>query len=340
LPGLLVKAIALMRWFLVAAFALIAGVAEAEPAAHWQDADPSALGWSLDRLKTAEAQAGVSPTVAVMIVEGDRVVARWGDVTRKANVRSIRKSLLATLYGAPVADGRIKLDSTLADLKFDDKPPSLTEAEKQATVRELLEARSGVYHPAAYETADMKAKRPERGSHVHGTFWYYNNWDFNALGAIYRKATGEDIFASFAGHIAGPIGMEDFTASDGRDIYAPSSDYPAYTFRLTAQDAARFGLLIEQGGRWGESQLVSPSWIAEETRAYTQADPVGLGYGYLWWTLPPEIGGFTALGNGGQGIAVIPARRLVIVRVADPPESDHGVGFVTLVKLIVAAQEP
>jgi CubicO group peptidase (beta-lactamase class C family) len=144
-------------------------------------------------------------------------------MTRKANVRSIRKSLLATLYGAPVADVRIKLDATLADLDFDDKPPSLSEAEKQATARELLEARSGVYRPAAYETADMKTKRPERGSHPHGTFWYYNNWDFNALGAIYRKATGEDIFVSFADHIGQRIGMEDFTASDGQDIYAPAT---------------------------------------------------------------------------------------------------------------------
>lgn len=73
-----------MKLFLVVAFVLIAGSAHAEPAAQWQDADPAALGWSLDKLKTAEDQAGVSPTVVVMIVEGDRVVARWGDVTRKS----------------------------------------------------------------------------------------------------------------------------------------------------------------------------------------------------------------------------------------------------------------
>jgi CubicO group peptidase (beta-lactamase class C family) len=330
----------MMKFFLIAAFVLIAGTAHAEPAAHWQDAVPSALGWSLDKLQKAEDQAGVSPTVAVMIIEGDRVVARWGDVTRKANVHSVRKSLLATLYGAPVADGRIKLDATLADLNFDDKPPNLTEAEKQATVRELLEARSGVYHPAAYETADMKAKRPERGSHAHGTFWYYNNWDFNALGAIYRKATGEDIFASFAEHIARPIGMEDFTAADGRYVYEPSSDYPAYTFRLSAEDAARFGLLIEQGGRWEAKQFVSSSWIEQVTRAYSQTDEGSPGYGYLWWILPPDIGGFAALGYGGNAIAVIPARHLVIVRVADPPESNHGVGILKLVRLILAAEKP
>jgi CubicO group peptidase (beta-lactamase class C family) len=329
-----------MKLLFIAALVVIAGAAHAEPAAHWQDADPVALGWSLDKLNAAKAAAGISPTVAVMIVEGDRVVVRWGDVKRKANVHSVRKSLLAALYGAPVADGRIKLDATLADLDFDDKPPVLTEAEKQATVRDLLEARSGVYHPAAYETAEMKAKRPERGSHAPGTFWYYNNWDFNALGAIYRKATGEDILASFAERIATPIGMEDFTAADGRYEYGPSSVYPAYRFKLSAEDAARFGLLIEKGGRWDGKELVSSSWIDEATRAYSQTDEASPGYGYLWWTLPPDTGGFAALGFGGNAIAVIPERHLVIVRVADPPESDHGLGIVASVRLILAAQKP
>jgi len=57
-------------------------------------------------------------------------------------------------------------------------------------VRMLLEARSGVYHAALYETPAMAKQRPARGSHEPGTFWYYNNWDFNALGTIYEHATG------------------------------------------------------------------------------------------------------------------------------------------------------
>jgi CubicO group peptidase (beta-lactamase class C family) len=322
--------------FALALFAITR--ADAEPADHWLNADPAAPGWSADKLKEAEERSGASGTVGVMIVQGDRVVASWGDVTQRANVRSIRKSLLSTLYGFAVADGRIKLDKTLAELAVDDKPPSLTSDEKQATVRDLLMARSGVYHGAAYETDDMKTLRPERGSHAHGTFWFYNNWDFNALGAIYRKATGEDIFASFAQRIARPIGMEDFSAQDCRYIYEASSAYPAYIFRLSARDAARFGLLLLQNGRWNGAQIAPASWIEEATRAYSQTNRGALGYGYLWWTLPPDIGGFFASGNGGQGIAVIPGRHLVIVRTVDPIHGDHGVHFVDLVQLVIAAQ--
>lgn len=40
----------------------------------------------------------------------------------------------------------------------------------------------------------MKDARPPRGSHPPGTFWYYNNWDFNVLGTIFIQLTGEDIF--------------------------------------------------------------------------------------------------------------------------------------------------
>ncbi len=62
------------------------------------------------------------------------------------------------------------LSSTLGDLGIDDNAPSLTDIEKKATVVDLLKARSGVYHPALYETKGREAKRPKRGSHAPGTF--------------------------------------------------------------------------------------------------------------------------------------------------------------------------
>jgi hypothetical protein len=129
---------------------------------------------------------------------------RYGDpaggLPKRCTCSSRRLSAPSPLKRASriaASEGRISLTGTLAELGIDDKPPSLTDAEKQATVRDLLMARSGVYHPAAYEDSDMEKKRPPRGSHPPGSFWYYNKWDFNALGTIYRKSTGEDIFLSF-----------------------------------------------------------------------------------------------------------------------------------------------
>ncbi|MDR3495179.1 MAG: serine hydrolase [Ancalomicrobiaceae bacterium] len=320
------------------------GRAEAEPGLHWQFAEPSSLGWSADKLRSAQALVMSGGTTALVIVQGDQVIARWGDVGRPINVRSVRKSFISSLYGIAIADGKIDRDRSLEQLGIDDRPPSLTTGEKQATVRDLLMARSGIYHDAAYETKQMKAARPERGSHPWGSFWYYNNWDFNVLGAIYRQETGEDIFASFDRRIAKPIGMESFNPASGRYVVEPASEYPAYPFRMSALDAARFGLLYLQHGEWNHRQLVPADWIAESTKAWSRTDRDGIGYGYLWWVLPKEVAGegaYAAEGSGGQVIAIMPEFGLVVVRTVDEPDirpHNARLRLQDLLKLIVAAR--
>ena len=106
----------------------------------------------------------------------------------------IRKSFLSGLIGIAVSEHRIELSKTLSELGFNDIAPSLTEIEKSAKVGDLLKARSGVYHLASNDTPGMTALRPARGSHLPGTYWCYNNWDFNALGAISEQQTQSSIF--------------------------------------------------------------------------------------------------------------------------------------------------
>src|SRR6202008_3850881 len=119
----------------------------------------------------------------------------------------------------------------------------LTAEEKGATVRDLLMARSGIYHAALYETAAMAAQRPRRFSHKPGSFWHYNNWDFNTLGTIYERAVRSPIFDGFEREIGRPIGMQDYRPADGESVTGPASVYPAYPFKMSARDLARFGLL-------------------------------------------------------------------------------------------------
>src|SRR5262249_2165316 len=148
------------------------------------------------------------------------------------------------------AGGAIELDSTLADLAIDDVPP-LTAQEKEATVRDLLQSRSGVYHAAAKEPADMNAERPARGCARHGEGWWYNNWDFNTLGVIFEQRTRTTIGNAFATRLAEPLGMEDFRVADVAYELEPSSSiHPAYAFRVSALDLARFGQLWLQRGAW------------------------------------------------------------------------------------------
>jgi CubicO group peptidase (beta-lactamase class C family) len=296
------------------------------PGAEWKQlAAPEQAGWSTKQLGKIHEYVEEIGSTSAMIVQHGVVVAAWGDVAHRSNLHSCRKSLLNSLIGIAVAEGKINLDDTLDKLSIDDNKPSLTAAEKQATVRDLLEARSGVYHPAAYETKGMAEQRPSRGSHAPGTFWYYNNWDFNTLGFIYETATGTKIFDAFYREIAQPIGMQDFRPSDGHYVAIADSRFPAYLFDMSARDFARFALLYLHGGKWNNTQVVPEDWVKASTRPYSDSESGG--YGYLWWTgdsasgtpqrIPFPKGSFWAEGHLGQYAVVVPSLDLIIVNRLD-----------------------
>lgn len=326
------------------------GDAPAYPGKSWQSVErPEAVAWSSAKLARAKSYADFIDTDAVMVVVGGRVVCQWGDVSARFMAHSMRKSFLSALYGVAVGEGKIRTDATLASLGIDDTPPALTDAEKRATVRDLLRSRSGVYHPAALETPDMALTRPARGSHPPGSHWHYNNWDFNALGTIFEQETGTKIFDAFQTRIAGPIGMEDFRLSDGGYQSGPESRHAGYPLRISARDLARFGLLYLRKGTWNGRQLVPAAWVEESTRSYS--DTGSCGYGYMWWvaagnkSLPgvnlPD-GSFWAWGTRGHYLVVVPALDLVVVHRVNsdvPGREVSAKEFGRLLRLILDARE-
>ena len=286
---------------------------------------PGEASWSADDLQAIDALAGSMQTDSFLVVHRGRIVHAYGDITKPRNVYSVRKSVLSVLFGIYLDRGRMDLEQSLATLDVDDVG-GLSAQERAATVRQLLQARSGVYHGAAYETRSAKARRPARDSHPPGTFWYYNNWDFNTLGAIFQRSVGKTVFEVLQDDLAGPLQFEDFRAVRDTEFVAESvSRYPAYVMRLSARDLARVGLLMARAGRWGDRQLVPARWVAESTTAYSTVPPGWQGYGYMWWVprrawpfWERSVGDvFFAWGNGGQFLLVDRQRDLVLVHQAD-----------------------
>jgi len=206
-----------------------------------------------------------------------------------------------------------------------------------------------VYHLALYETLSMKVSRPKRGSHRPGTFWYYNNWDFNALGTIFEQETKAKIFEEVKRRIAEPLEMEDFRVEDGEYFTGPDSIHAAYPMRMTARDMARFGLLFLRQGEWRGKSIIPKKWVRESTNSYSDAGPAG-GYGYMWWVAAsgrhfpgaalPD-GSFSARGAGGHFIVVIPDRNLVVVHRVNTDTRGPGVSsqeFGRLLQLILNAK--
>jgi CubicO group peptidase (beta-lactamase class C family) len=310
----------------------------AQAADPWQQyASPAEAGFSVEKLEAARVFADSVRSGAVMAIYRGVVVAAWGDVSRRIPAHSVRKSLVSALYGTATARNQVRLDDTLAELGIDDDA-GLTAAERAATVRDIISARSGVYLPAAYAPSDQDETRPARGAHAPGTHWFYNNWDFNVAGVIYERATGTNLYEAFDSVIARPIGMEDYSPADGHVVLEPgNSRHPAHTFEISARDLARFGQLYLQNGRWRDQQVLPASWVRESTRAHSDFGS-GTGYGYMWWTYAPGSLGdaypqldrhelYMARGTGGQALYVIPAADLVIVHRGDTENGRAVRGF-------------
>jgi CubicO group peptidase (beta-lactamase class C family) len=297
--------------------------------ARWES--PDAIGWSPAGLDSVRVRLSALPSTGLMAIVGGKSVFEYGDLQRVSYLASVRKSVLSMLYGNYVQSGKIDLDRTLAELGMDDVQ-GLTSAEKEATVRDLISARSGVYHPASNSGDDL-ASAPPRGSQKHGTYYLYSNWDFNAAGAAFELQTGRDIYDALLTDLALPLGMQDFDRPRHRKSgNLEASRYPAYHMNLSLRDMARIGYLMLREGNWNGKQLVPRDWVEESTSAITPVSEMNpprrragpWGYGYLWWvwdgphSAGAYEGAYTGLGAVGQHITILPKLDLVVVHKTDP----------------------
>lgn len=285
-----------------------------------------AYGWSPRVLRSAwEYVRDSSHTTGLLVVDRGRVVFRFGDVEDLSYLASVRKSILAMLYGKYVENGTIDLERTLAQLDIDDHG-GLLDIEKQATVHHLITARSGVYHPAS-NSGDNLADAPTRGSQQPGTYMLYSNWDFNAAGGAFERITGVDIYDALEEQLAIPLQFEDWDRAAQRKTGDTTvSRYPAYHMWLSTRDMARIGYLMLREGRWHDAQVISRDWARRISSVVTPLHEMNperrrdgyFGYGYMWWVwdgpraVGPFKGAYTARGAWGQWITVLPAVDLVI----------------------------
>jgi CubicO group peptidase (beta-lactamase class C family) len=293
------------------------------PTNGWQQVENiENFGWNADRLESAERFSITSGTQSVMIIDNGRLIESWGDTDKKFYVASIRKSYLSMLYGYYI-NTNISLDATLNDYAIDDINPTLNSQEKSAKVKDLLSSSSGVYHKST-DSSDNE-NLPPRNSTFPGQTFYYNNWDFNALGTIFEQQTGKKIHQVFSDKIGSKIGLQDFNwQTDGRYNSSSNSIHRSYPFDMTTRDMARIGLLMLKKGNWNGEQIIDESWINTITTRKVevpQADGGG-GYGYMWWVndggrfstygnIPADA--FSAQGNQSQIILVVPSKNVVIV---------------------------
>jgi CubicO group peptidase (beta-lactamase class C family) len=262
----------------------------------------------------------------MLVIQGGKILFEYGDVQELSYLASCRKSVLSMLYGPFVEKGAIHLNTTIEELSLDDIG-GLLPIEKKATIKDLLTARSGIYHPASNE-GDATAMAPKRGSVKPGSFWLYNNWDFNIAGYILEQQTGRNIYELIDSVLVKPLHMQDWKIEVQRKTGDTTrSKYKAYHLWFSTRDMARLGYLMLRKGKWKNTQVLPENWVVTTTRPFTTYKEAEqnktayfhFGYGYLWWVWDAPYnkgiyeGAYSATGAFGQFITVLPKLDLVVV---------------------------
>ena len=319
---------------LIIAVCLIAAGLQAQTIGkEWPTATAESQGFDPQELTALNSYISEhSATTGMVVVVNGKVIHTYGDIEQLSYLASCRKSVLSMLYGIYTDLGIIDLNKTLADLGIDDRQ-KLSDLEKTATIDNIINASSGIYHPAS-NPGDNLADAPARGSQKPGTYFLYSNWDFNAAGGIFEQETGVDIFDALEKELAQPLGMQDFERSaQKKQGNLNRSVFPAYHMWLSTRDMARLGQLMLQKGKWNGKQIISEEWVRKSTTAVTPVEKMNpevmkygeFGYAYMWWIWDDEEdklgvfeGAYTARGAYGQYITVIPELQMVVAHKTNP----------------------
>ena len=324
------------------------------PTAGWRTAAPTDHG--IDSAALAEIKGQVAkgyPQVrSVLILRHGYLVyeAYWHglDQTAGHDVRSVTKSVVATLVGIAIAEGKIKsLDQTVGELLAAQIPQDADPRIAHVTVKQLLTMTSGLAGDDESAGGDPRVwdamvKSPDWVRHIlgrrletdPGTRFAYSNATSHLLSAIVATATGQSTLAYARVKLFEPLGvptdgafepvLDDAVDDATIDAYEKASvawpvDPQGYHFgaaflRLPSRDLAKLGYLYLNGGQWDGHQLIPADYVATATSPRGKSPNLSMGYGWHWWVAIEEgHHTFSARGYGGQFIYVIPDLDLVTV---------------------------
>jgi CubicO group peptidase (beta-lactamase class C family) len=244
---------------------------------------------------------------------------------------SVAKSVLATLAGAALREGRlVSLDTPITRLV----PALAGSAYEGVSLGHVLAMQSGVAWREAYSdsTSDRRrlleaqlVQRPgavlevmaalPRAAPV-GTRTLYSTGETQVAAEALRAAVGMSLAEYLRERIWESAGME---ADAHWWLDAPNgTEIGGSGLGATLRDYARFGQFVLDQGVIGADTLLPPGWVHEAGRKHSLLDGTDTPFGLLWWPASTELGGrhgaFTAEGIHGQFVHIDPVARVVIVQ--------------------------
>jgi CubicO group peptidase (beta-lactamase class C family) len=290
-----------------------------------QSVEPSPFSVAMEDAFSLAAQN--SNLDCLIVYQNDHMVKEKyfhpGDSLSLHDVRSVTKSIMATLIGIAIDTGYIPsedqkiggyvqplvgtLDSTKANLKIS----HLLTMSAGLTGNELTDLTEYSSWHNAPDQISYTLDKPMTS--LPGQVFTYNSGVTHLLSAILTRASGMSTFEFGKRYLFQPLGIADpHWETDKRDF-----ENGAAGLSLTPYDMLKIGQLYLNKGVYNGTRIVSEKWITKAASfkiTTNNALPFGPDYGYCWW-----IGNihshdyFFANGWGGQFIVVVPDLRLIVI---------------------------
>lgn len=304
---------------------------------EWANTAPESLGWDIAKLDGLYNYLSENKTRAFIILKNGRIVNEkyWGNnifetapftQTSQWYWASAGKSLTAFLTGIAQQDGLLTIDDKTSDYLGTGWTSLSIEKEGLITIKHQLTMTTGL----DYTVPDLDCTEPACLKYLAdtGTQWYYHNAPYTLLEKVIVNASGKTYNQFTDEKIEARIGM------NGTWILSGYNN----VYWSTARDAARFGLLVLNKGKWASEPVLSDAGYYDAMVNTSQN--LNPSYGYLWWLngknstiFPGSPAAFplsttpdgpsdliSAMGKNGQFIDVVPSLNLVVVRMGEAPD--------------------
>ncbi len=199
-------------------------------------------------------------------------------------------------------------------------------ADPQAEIWTHMRAGGVMPRPAGYNGPDnfYDYLKTVRKLGEHGERFTYRTANTDVLGWIVRRLTGQNTEQMLSERVWQPMGAEldaYYTVDPNGTAFAGGG------LNTGLHDLARFGELVRNHGRVGQTQVLPAAAVAD---TFAGADPArfaangpatlaGWSYRNMWWVSHNAHGAIMARGVHGQNIYIDPKAEMVIARYASHP---------------------
>jgi len=297
----------------------------------WETTTPESLQWDTTNINDLYSFLSENGTRAFIVLKDGKIVIEkyWGStILNTGNFTensiwywaSAGKTITSFLVGIAQEEGYLNIENKTSDYLGNNWTNAPLEKENLITVKHQLTMTTGL----DYTVEDPYCTTPTCLLYKAdaGTQWLYHNAPYTLLDAVISNAT-QISYNQFTDEK-----LEQLTGMNG--AWVQTGDNNVYF--STARDAARFGLLILNKGKWDTTQIMQDA--AYYNAMVTTSQNLNPSYGYLWWlngkskviypgfstafntSLAPDAPAdlFAAMGKNGQFVDIVPSENLVVIR--------------------------